>query len=222
MDHVGWLWLVCSDLNRNISNGYLPSNPNSLSPTGQSRRHVYNGLSSLPHSPRVQSGASTPHTGGYGSPHSSAHGSTHGSAHGISHTHVYANGMYNAVPGPFSDGYSNVARSNGIYGNALMSGGYNTEPVRSEFHWGTPHRTPEGSPLRRELHVENDILDMALGRVSQDSEEDARRLYNANGNLVEHVSQQLLRRPKQLSPILYHHRASTSPSLSRTNSELSH
>ncbi|CAM6101272.1 unnamed protein product [Calypogeia fissa] len=218
----GQLSPTSSDLSRNISSGYLPSNQNSLSPTGQSRRHVYNGLNSLPHSPRVQSGASTPHTGGYGSPHSSGHGSAPGSAHGIPHTHAYPNGTYGALPGPYADGYANVSRQNGIYGNTLMNGGY-TEPVRSEFHWGTPHWTPEGSPLRRDIAPhENDILGLALGRVSQDSEEDTRRHFNVNGNLVEHVSQQLLRRPKQLSPILYHHRSSTSPSLSRTNSELSH
>lgn len=208
---------MCSDLSRNVSSGYVPSNPNSLSPTGQSRRHVYNGLSSLPHSPRVQSGASTPHTGVFGSPHSSGHGS----AHGASHTHVYANGNYGAMPGPFSDGYTNVGRPNGMYGNTpMMNGGY-TEPVRSEFHWGTPHRTPEGSPLRRDLPLlENDILGLALGRVTKESGEDTRRHY-VNGTLVEHVSQQLLRRPKQLSPTLYHHRP-TSPLVSRTNSELSH
>ncbi|KAL3692907.1 hypothetical protein R1sor_006558 [Riccia sorocarpa] len=206
---------------RNPPLAYGPSTSGSMSPTNQSRRLVHNGLSSMYVSdyPHMQSGASSPHNvGGYGSPHGSSHGSSHGGSH------LHSNGIYGGAPN-FSSDYVNQQRSNGLYGTSPS--GY-SEPTRTEFQWGNPHRNPEGSPLRRPSNedlvenVSNDILGMALGRVPQDSEEDIRRSYSGNGNLLDHVSQQLLRN-KQVPPHVYlAQNRPASPSLSRTSSELSH
>ncbi|KAL2634923.1 hypothetical protein R1flu_006402 [Riccia fluitans] len=202
---------------RNPPLAYGPSTLDSMSPSNQSRRLVHNGLSSMYVSdyPHMQSGASSPLNIGYGSPHGSSHGSSQ----------LHTNVTSGAVPNFSSDIYLNQQRSNGLY--ATSPSGY-SEPARAEFQWSNTHRNLEGSPRRRPLNVDvvenlsNDILGMALGRVPQDSEEDIRRLYIGNGNLVEHVSQQLLRK-KQVPPHMYlAQNRPTSPSLSRTSSELSH
>lgn len=182
--------ILCSELS---PRGHVPSALQPLSSQIQPRasHQVYSGMST----PMMSSGCSTPQGGIYGSsPH-------------------LQNQVYGALSAFPSDCYGNASRTHsGRYASSsVMNGAGGYQEPRKEFQWSTPpQRTPDGSPRRRNYsHVDN-ILDLALGRMTQ--EEDSQTQYQGNGTLGEHLSQHLYRRPvpgsSQQSP----------PMLSRTNS----
>jgi hypothetical protein len=149
----------------------------------------------------MSSGSSTPPGGGFGS------------------SPLLPNQVYGALSTFPNDGYGNSSRTqSGRYASSSVLNGVGVyaEPQRG-FQWSTtPQRTPEGSPRRRNYStVNDDILGIALGQMSQ--EDDSQTRYQGNGSLGEQMSQHHYPRPRPGSN-------QPSPrSLSRTNShELGH
>lgn len=173
-----------SNVQKNIS---LPVSP-SGSPLMQPRSpcHRSGMMSPSPIStPLVNSGSSTPLTGGHGAIPFQVNGALRQS------TYV-------------DEGFGNTTRlPNGpCFNGSCLNGPYHD--CRQDVYFGTQAvHTPEGSPRLRDHQIaENgDILGIAFGRITSDSNGEFQRQYGGQVALAEHVSQQLLKIPSKLPVI---------------------
>jgi len=169
-----------TNVQKNISLPVSPSGSPLMQP--RSPHHRSGMMSPSPIStPLVNSGCSTPLTGG--------HGAIPFQVNGALRQSTYADEGFGNLPRSPNGPSINGSCLNGLY-----------HDCRQDVYFGTQAvHTPEGSPrLRDQIATNGDILGKAFGRLTSDSDGEIQRRYGGQVALAEHVSQQLLRIPSKL------------------------